>query len=129
MDGFIKWNCYDLAEQIDIFEQCKRELCELHEDLMRTSHMIESISVDKSDQIRKLSTNLTEIIRRLDVEKSTLDQSIDIYYAAETQARIQVETLPTTISRSTVIVSDSATTTGNAVMEDWLAALAFRQVI
>jgi len=125
MDGFIKWNCYDLAEQIDVFEQCKRELCKLHEDLMRTSHTIESVNVDKSDQIRKLSTNLTEIIHRLEIEKKTLDQSIDIYYAAETQARMQVEALHTTLGRSAVVIADSAANAGNTVMEDWLAALAF----
>ena len=126
MDGFLKWNCYDLAEQMEVFQRCKREVGDLHEDLIRQTRSFDFESVGKSDQVRKLSSDLAEITRRLNIEQIILEQAIDIYYAAEAQAKIQVETLPTTVANA-VIISRTAAATGSAVMEDWLAALAFRQ--
>jgi len=127
MDGFIKWNCYDLAEQIEVFERVEKELSLMNEELSRQARLIEPASPENSEQIRKLLTRINEIIHRLNVEQKTLDQGIDIYFAAETQARIQVETLRTTTKSSAVVVSDIAAATGNSIMEDWLAAMAYAQ--
>jgi len=127
MDGFLKWNCYDLAEQIEVFESAKRELSETYEELSHLARTVGEVYAEKSEQIRKQLGNLTEIIHRLNIEIETLEQGIDIYFAAETRVNMQVETLQTSLKSPAVVVADAATTSGNAIMEDWLAALAFRK--
>jgi len=126
MDGFLKWNCYDLAEQIEIFECAKRELSESYEELSRLARTVGEVYTEKTEKIRKQLSNLTEIIHRLNIEIETLEQGVDIYFAAETRAKMQVETLQTSIGNPAVIVAGAATTSGSAIMEDWLAALAFK---
>ena len=127
MDGFIKWNCYDLAEQIEVFEATKREFSTIYEELSRLARAIGEVSEEKTEQIRKQLENLKEIIHRLNIEIETLEQGIDIYFAAEMRAKMQVETLQTSLRSPAVVVAGAATTNGNAIMEEWLAALAFRQ--
>ena len=127
MNGFMKWNCYDLAEQIEVFERCKKELNGMYEELTRLTREADAVESEKFDRIRKLITDLSESIHRLNVDENHLEQAIDIYFAAETQARMQAESLPTSTRNATVVISGTAAATGNAVMEDWLAALAFQQ--
>ena len=125
MDGFMKWNCYDLAEQMEVFEQCEREFSSYNEELTRLTRKIDEQFTEQIEKIRKLQLDLAEVIRRLKSEASALDRGIDIYYAAEIQALRQVETLPKTVGSA--VISKAAAATGNVIMEDWLAALAFRQ--
>ena len=126
MEGYMKWNCYDLAEQMEVFERCKKEFRDLHEELLSLTRILDEKNTAESESLRKLSKEITEIIDRLDTEQNYLDKGIDIYYAAETQARMQVEALRTTTGSVAVAVTNSATSSGNTVMEDWLAAMVFR---
>jgi len=125
MDGFMKWNCYDLAEQMEVFENCEREFSSYNEELTSLTRKIDEQYIEQIEKIRKLQSDLIEIISRLKAESSALDQGIDIYYAAEIQALRQVEALPKTVGSA--VISKAAAATGNVIMEDWLAALAFRQ--
>jgi len=127
MDGYIKWNCFDLAEQMEVFEKCKREFCDLREDLLSLTRDAEAMNSAESEPVRRLLNAVDEIVDRLAIEQNYLDKGIDTYYAAETQARMQVETLRTSIGGAALVVTNAATSTSNAVMEDWLAALVFRQ--
>ena len=127
MDGFLKWNCYDLAEQIEVLEKSKIELSGTYEELSRLARAVGEVSAEQTEHIRRQLSNIKEIIHRLSVEIETLEQGIDIYFAAEMRVKMQVETLQTSIRSPTVVVAGAATTSGNAIMEDWLAALAFKQ--
>jgi archaellum component FlaC len=127
MDGFLKWNCYDLAEQIEVFEKAKRYLSSTYEELSHLVRTVGEVSVEKSEQIRRQLSNLKEIIHRQNIEIESLEQAIDIYFAAETGVKMQVETLQSGLRSPTVVVAGATTTSGNAIMEDWLAALAFGQ--
>jgi len=127
MDSYIKWNCYDLAEQMEVFEKCKREFSNIYEELNLATRVIDVKSFEKSEQVRKLQTDIMEIIRRLNIEQNTLEQAIDIYFAAEMQVKTQVETLPISTRNTLITATDVSVTTGNAVLEDWLSALIFRQ--
>jgi len=127
MDGYMKWNCYDLAEQMEVFERCKREFRELYEGLLKLTRMADGNGPGALDPVRKLLPGLADILRRLNTEQSCLEQAIDIYYAAETQVRMEVESLRTAIGSVAVAATGAAASAGNAVMEDWLAALVFSQ--
>jgi len=127
MDGYMKWNCFDLAEQMEVFEKCQREFRDLREDLLSLARDAEVMNSAESEPLRKLLNAVDEIVDRLAIEQNYLDKGIDIYYAAETQARMQVETLRTSAGCAALAVTNAATSTGNAVMEDWLAAMVFRQ--
>ena len=127
MDGYMKWNCFDLAEQMEVFEKCKREFRDLREDLLCLARDAEVMNSAESEPVRKLLNSVDEIVDRLTIEQNYLDKGIDIYYSAETQAKMQVETLRTSIGGVALAVTNAATSTGSAVMEDWLAAMVFRQ--
>ena len=112
---------------MEIFMHCKREFSNIYEELKQLTRVIDVQDSEKSEQVRKLLTEITEIIRRLNIEQNALEQAVDIYFAAETLVRTQVETLPTSTRNTIVSATDISATTGNTVMEDWLAALVFRQ--
>jgi len=127
MESYMKWNCFDLAEQMEVFERCKREFRDLHEELLLLTRVSEEKNAAFSDSLRKILRDIADVVHRLDVEQNYLDKGIDIYYAAETQVRMQVESLKTSIGSAGFTVTNAATSTGSAVMEDWLAALVLRQ--
>ena len=127
MDGYMKWNCYDLAEQMEAFAQCKRELNNIYEELSQQTRMIDLENTGISESMRNQLNRLAEAIDRLDIEENTLEQGIDIYYAAESQARNQVESLKASPGNTTITITDVAASVENVVMEDWLAALVFQQ--
>jgi len=127
MDSYMKWNCYDLAEQMEAFAKCKRELNNIHEELSQQTRVIDLENSEISGRMRNQLNRLAEAIYRLDIEENTLEQGIDIYYAAESQARNQVESLKASLGNTTIRITDVAASVENAVMEDWLAALVFQQ--
>jgi len=67
MDGFIKWNCYDLAEQTEVFDRCRNKLNIMHDELMRLFREVDGVNFEKSDQLRKILSDITEISHRLNV--------------------------------------------------------------
>ena len=112
---------------MEVFEKCKREFRDLREDLLCLARDAEAVNSAESEPVRKLLNSVDEIVDRLTIEQNYLDKGIDIYYSAETQAKMQVETLRTSIGGAALAVTNAATSTGSAVMEDWLAAMVFRQ--
>jgi len=127
MDDYMKWNCYDLAEQMEAIAHCKQELNHMYEELSQQTRMIDIENTDISGRLRNQLNKLAEAIQRLDIEENTLEQGIDIYYAAETQARNQVESLRASFGNTTIAINGVAASVGNSVMEDWLAALVFQR--
>jgi len=99
----------------------------MYEELSQQTRMIDIENTDISGRMRNQLNRLAEAIQRLDIEENTLEQGIDIYYAAETQARNQVESLRASPGNTTIAITGVAASVGNSVMEDWLAALVFQQ--
>ena len=139
---YLKWNCYDLAEQREQIEQYQREITEFYEEL-RTVHrqLNEEIAsnFNMGDALGKLLIKIENTIAELRAEQNALDEAIDIYFAAETLANEQSEGLPTRLlpkSQSSGTAANSLAWNGTAeaqetigrsvIMEDWLAALLHR---
>lgn len=123
MDGYIKWNCYDLAVQAAAMEQCEQELNDYYGELLYISQKQIETSTDTYELLQPILPKVKDAIYKMKTENHLLDQCIDIYYAAETQVRLEVETLRTSVPGVSTPVESTSASAGSAVMEDWLATL------
>ena len=139
---YMKWNCFDLAEQQEILEQCEREMQKLYDDLLIISRQLDeevAESLEIKSSLNVLLSKTEDIVADLRTEYIALDQVVDIYYFAEKKAKEQSEALPTKITTAKYRISsaqisevawidnlDVAATVGHSVVvEDWLAELVY----
>lgn len=137
MDNYLKWDCYDLADQRDSLEYCQRAFTELYEELLDVSRQLGQM--EGTAPLHYALEVANEITHRLREEHMALDRCIDIYYAVESQIDDLIENLPATISQTSSPVTSSlakseyipttmATSGNELIMEGWLAALVHGQL-
>ena len=136
---YMKFNCYDLAAQNTELHSVRRRMQSLAEEL---SIVLNSLDPQMKsyeglyNQIMATGTATDDIAMRLLSANTALDQIIDLYFAAESRVTQSVEGLPVGISskgnnRSNtntdiVKVQTSSITSGDLIVEDWLAEMVYK---
>jgi uncharacterized protein YigA (DUF484 family) len=92
MDYLMKWNCYDLADQLNTIERCAREFDGLYDE---TRQLLGKIDAEASLAgavllLREQLPHIREASHRLNAESAALDRCIDVYYATETRVKERV---------------------------------------
>jgi hypothetical protein len=137
---YIKWNCFDLAEQNEMLEGCRRVLDRLNGELRSVVRSLDS-------QIRSypgIQEALDEVLAETEVSvgrladcRVMLDRAVDIYYLAEARTKELSESLPARLSdqgnrtggamNDISLSPETSNIIGNSiVLEDWLIKLALR---
>lgn len=137
---YLKFNCYDLATQnIElhrVYINMKNLNDELDSILNSLDPQIKSYEgIQKQIVVTKLDT--ADIVVRIFTAYNVLDQIIDVYYAAEGRVQQASEELPVGLvkqantaifnsSDGTLKISTSSISSGDLVLEDWLAELIYK---
>lgn len=137
---YLKFNCYDLATQnIElhrVYINMKNLNDELDSILNSLDPQIKSYEgIQKQIVVTKLDT--ADIVVRILATYNVLDQITDVYYAAEDKVQQASEELPVgfvkqtkmTIfhnSEETLEISRSSISSGDLILEDWLAELIYK---
>lgn len=134
---YIKFNCYDIAEQ-------DTELYNAYSKIQMLSEELESVISTLDPQINSyenlqhqlaaVQSSTADISLRIFTSYKTLDQIIDLYYAAENRVKQTIEELPggaikatgNTISKGIKKVQTSSINRGDLILEDWLAELIYK---
>jgi hypothetical protein len=143
MDFYLKWNCFDMAEQLSVLEQCERDISEMYERLNAISGRLDPyVSGDPgiSRALGGLLAKINAAAGGLRTGNDSLEKIIDIYYDAETKVQRQNETLPAgsayderpagmPVSNVGGFYTPGIRETAGSgiIMEDWLAALVYSQ--
>ena len=114
-----------MAQESDVLERCGKEFDQLLDELRQIANQLESEAQGEGIVAapRALLAKSNEISQSLKTEHKTLEQCIDIYYAAESRVAEQAKPLmAASIPNAAKPAAKSA-----AVMEGWLSALVHKQ--
>ncbi|HWQ79793.1 MAG TPA: hypothetical protein VN381_13290 [Anaerovoracaceae bacterium] len=133
---YLKFNCYDLAEQNAELHGVYSKIEALADELAGIFNSLDP-QIKSYEGLQSRFTAMTaenaDVVLRILTAYNALDQIIDVYYAAEnkvkdTMAELPVETYKETgrFAAGAPELRTSSISSGELILEDWLAELLYK---